>query len=59
MKTIKFTFARAAASAYGFDTFVLLLLLFAIAILDDVDRREEQRRKSERLRRPHVKPPCP
>ena len=51
MKSIRFTFARHVDSTPGFSTF--WLAVFAIAILDDVqDREERQRKKCERFRNP-------
>ena len=51
MKSIRFTFTRAAAPDCGFSTF--WLLVFAIAILDDAqDREERQRKRNERFRKP-------
>jgi len=54
MLSIKTTFACAAISYRGYST--LSLLFFAVAILDDADRREEKRRK-KRERAARVKPP--
>ena len=54
MKSIKSAFTCAAATNFGFGSF--WLLLFVIAILDDADRRDEQRRKCKRLAQPQVLP---
>jgi hypothetical protein len=50
MKSIKSAFTCAAATNFGFGSF--WLLLFVIAIIDDADRREEQRRKCRQLAKP-------
>lgn len=51
MKSIRFTFARHVDSTPGFSTF--WLAVFAIAILDDAqDREERQRKKRERFAKP-------
>jgi hypothetical protein len=55
MKSIRFTFARAAADDCGFSTF--WMMVFAIAILDDAQEREERRKKKrERFAKP--RPPA-
>jgi len=45
MQSIKLTFTRAATGRTGFSTFWLLVL--AVAILDDADRRDKDRRKKQ------------
>ena len=56
MESIKLTFTRAATGKTGFITF--WLLMFAIAIDDDRQRYEAQRRKKrDRHARPRRKPP--
>ena len=52
MISIKTAFGHAASGDSGVSTF--WLLVFAIAILDDAQRREERRRK----RKPQAQPPC-
>ncbi len=54
MKSIKAAFSVAAATHFGSGSF--WLLLFVIAILDDAERRDEQRRKCKRLAKPQVVP---
>ncbi len=54
MLSIKSTFTAAASGSSGFSVFWLLAL--AIAILDDADRREENRRDK---REPAVWPRSP
>jgi hypothetical protein len=52
---INITFNRAAADIDpGFSVF--WLMVFAIAILDDGDRREKERRKGEKAHRPPAGP---
>ena len=43
MQSIKLTFTRAATGKTGFSTF--WLMVWAIAILDDAERREKDRRE--------------
>jgi hypothetical protein len=57
MSSIRPVFTRSAAPPSGFDTF--WLLVFAIAIIDDAQRRDERRGKDrERKRAPQRKPPA-
>lgn len=51
---INITFNRAAADDYDPGVSVFWLMVFAIAILDDSDRRERERRKRDQAHRP----PC-
>lgn len=59
MLSIKSTFIAAASGTSGFSFFGLLA--FAIAILDDTDRREQKRRKKRdraaTLAAPKARPP--
>lgn len=57
MQSIKPAFARAAVPDTGFST--ISLLVFAIAILDDEERREKERRRRPRQPQPPRKPPAP
>ena len=62
MISIKTAFGCAASGNSGFSTF--WLLVFAIAILDDAQRREKRRKKRNREAQPPRKPkppagPCP
>lgn len=54
MLSIKSTFTAAASGPSGFSVFWLLAL--AIAILDDADRREKERRDK---REPAARPQAP
>lgn len=56
MLSIKLAFCRAAAPDTGFSTF--WLLVFAIAILDDGERREERRKKRDRKAKDQPSPPA-
>lgn len=56
MQSIKPAFARAALPDTGFSTF--WLLVFAIAILDDEQRREKERKKRSTRAQPPRKPPA-
>jgi len=57
MLSIKSTFAAAASGRAGFSIF--WLVVFAIAILDDEDRRDKKRRKKREraAQAPALKPP--
>jgi hypothetical protein len=59
MKSIKTTFAAAAFGSWASETF--WLLIWAIFILDDARRREEERvkRRREPQPPPRPKPPAP
>ena len=52
MQSIKLTFTRAATGKTGLTFWMLVL---AVAILDDAERREKDRRKK---RDRHAKPGC-
>ena len=56
MQSIKPAFARAALPDTGFSAFSLLV--FAIAILDDEQRREKERKNRPPLSQPLRKPPA-
>lgn len=56
MVSIRLAFTRAAAPETGFSTF--WLLVFAIAILDDEQRRAEKRKKPGPQAAPKRKPPA-
>jgi hypothetical protein len=57
MLSIRITFTSATAPDTPFSTY--WLLVFAIAILDDEQYREERRKKRGPQPRPSRKPPAP
>jgi hypothetical protein len=58
MSLLKTTFSQAAFGHPGSDTF--WLLIWALFILDEADRREERRRKRRReAAQPQRRPPPP
>lgn len=61
MQSISSAFTRAAAdhTASSPGIIVFWLMVWAIAILDDADRREEERRKKHNRLQPQRKPECP
>ena len=61
MQPIKTAFTRAASDTAASPRFsIFWLMVWAIAILDDSERREEQRRdKRERAAKPQRKPKPP